>query len=292
MSLFSKDEMEILKNFAKEASKEERRLHYPENKANNSNNIKLDESITKNLDNKPSPNQKKLKKPSQKPSQKPSSIKSTQSFEMNIPSSPPNKFLQKTEEKETIISNSKPEVDKQHNNQVKPLKNHNLKKNISKENSKFNLDNKMKDIKFLILENPNSGNINELIEYFTNLNKETFYDEIKTLNDEFIIKENDFYHKGKSPKIQLFYAIIENFEIKDDNTYFKKNLDTLKKIIYHINNKKIKYIQLDTFFNDAKDIAIEKLNLLTILPNSDIEPEKHYDILLNNYKDIRQILDK
>ena len=32
MSLFSKDEMELLKEFAKEAAKEERRLHYPENK--------------------------------------------------------------------------------------------------------------------------------------------------------------------------------------------------------------------------------------------------------------------
>ena len=233
MDLFSKDELKLLKKFVKEAAIEDQRLYHSENKANNSNNIKLDVSLTKNLYNKPSPNQKKLLKLSPKPS----SIKPTQSFEEIILPSPPNKSLHKTEE-----------------------------------------------MIFL--------NTNELIEYFTNLNKETFYDEIKTLNDEFIIKENDFYHTGKSPNIQLFYAIIENFEIKDDNQYFKKNLDTLEKIINHINNNEIKYIQLDTFFNDAKDIIIEKLNLLTILPDSDIEPEKHYDILLNYYKDIKQILDK
>jgi len=66
-----------------------------------------------------------------------------------------------------------------------------------------------------------TDNINKFIERLVKLNKEDAYNIIEYLGDSYIIKEFEFYQINIRINVKLFYSIIQHFEIKEDNEYFK-----------------------------------------------------------------------
>lgn len=138
----------------------------------------------------------------------------------------------------------------------------------------------------------NAENINKFIERLIKLDKEDAYNIIGYLGDTYIIKEFEYYQMNININIQLFYSIIQYFEIREDNEYLKNNILLLEKINKDIGNKDIKFMYLNSLFLDKKDAVLKKLNLLTILPENDMEKEECYDNLMEYLKEMKTILDE
>ena len=85
----------------------------------------------------------------------------------------------------------------------------------------------------------------------------------------------------------------QKLDLNDDNKYKKKNIETLDKIAKDIENKKIKFEYLKNLSNDSSEVVMEKLNALTLVPDSDINQDEIYENIVNKYyKEMKESLDK
>ena len=114
------------------------------------------------------------------------------------------------------------------------------------------------------------------------------------MENKYYIVEEEFYSQGISLNIQLLIELLykQNFNLKEDNRYKKNNIEILTKIVKDIEDKEIKFEYLKKFLNDDKRIIFEKLNVTTLIPDSDINPEEIYDNISKDYKEMKDALDK
>lgn len=175
----------------------------------------------------------------------------------------------------------------------------NEKKDNNNTNSKEETEQKKKKwkeiIKFLsglYSQSISSKNLNNFIEFLVNLKEEDSNDLIENLNTKYIITKNEFYSTTDNLNIQLLILIKNKLNIKNENQYIEKNISVIKEIYKEIDEQEIKYNDLLYFFGSSseKNILIEKLNILLLLEENDINPEEIYDNLRKYYKDMNDML--
>ena len=125
----------------------------------------------------------------------------------------------------------------------------------------------------------NSENLIELINFLENLTEEDSDNFIQNIDNKYVIIEKEFYSSGKNLNIELFNMIKQKLKIKDDNKFIKNNITTLEKIAKDIYNKEIKFESLKNFCKEEnKEIVLEKLNTLALIPDSRITSDEIDDI--------------
>ena len=175
--------------------------------------------------------------------------------------------------------------------------NEKIKHRIYLELIKFCNQNKNKKIKNFIISHYNEilqkKKLNELNDFLINLTEEDANDFIEKIDDRYIIIENEFYSCEDSFNIKLFNLIKQKIKINEDNKYIKNNIKNLDKIANDIENEEIKYEYLNNFNKAQKEIVIEKLKSLTLVPNSNINnQEDTYENIKKFYADMKGILDE
>jgi len=193
-------------------------------------------------------------------------------------------FLEKTISKSNVL---KPEI----------------KHKIYIELIKFCKENKSDEIKKFIIQHfsniLNSGalrknNLKEFIDFIANLSENDANDFIENIDNKFYIVEKEFYSTGENLNIQLFNELFnkQKLNIKDDNKYKKSNIKILTKIAKDKENKEIKFEYLKNFSKDNKEIIIEKLSTLTLVPEIDVNEDEYYEDYLKYYKEMNDTLIK
>ena len=137
-----------------------------------------------------------------------------------------------------------------------------------------------------------SNNLNEFIEFLKNLKEEDSNDLIEHLNGKYIITKNEFYSSHDNLNVQLLNLIKKNLNLKNDNQYIEKNIQVLQMIYKDIDEKEIKYSDLNNFCSVQKDIMLEKLNILLLLKENYINVETFYNDLNGYYREMKDKLDK
>ena len=193
-------------------------------------------------------------------------------------------FLEKTISKSNVL---KPEI----------------KHKIYIELIKFCKENKSDEIKKFIIQHfsniLNSGalrknNLKEFIDFIANLSENDANDFIENIDNKFYIVEKEFYSTGENLNIQLFNELFnkQKLNIKDDNKYKKSNIKILTKIAKDKENKEIKFEYLKNFSKDNKEIIMEKLSTLTLVPDIDVNEDEYYEDYLKYYKEMNDTLIK
>ena len=119
-----------------------------------------------------------------------------------------------------------------------------------------------------------SKSLNEFIEFLKSLKEEDSNDLIEHLDDKYIITKNEFYSSLDNLNIHLLNLIKKNLNLKNGNQYIEKNIKVLQQIYKDIDEKEIKFMDLNSFCNigkDKKDILLEKLNILLLLKDNYIK---------------------
>ena len=139
-------------------------------------------------------------------------------------------------------------------------------------------------------------NLTEFIDFLVNLNENDSNDIIENLENKYYIVEKEFYSKGINLNIQLLNELLnkQKLNLKEDNKYKKSNIEILAKIVKDIEYKEIKFEYLKNFLNDEKEVVSEKLNVLTLVQDSEsqVNPEEIYDNVSKYYKEMKETLDK
>ena len=176
--------------------------------------------------------------------------------------------------------------------------NQKIKHKIYIELIKFCKENKNEQIKKFIISiysgELNPGNLNDFIDFLVNLNENDANDFIENLENKCCVVEKEFYSPEINLNIQLLNELLnkQKLNLKEDNKYKKSNIEILTKIVKDIEDKEIKFDYLKNFSNDEKNIVLEKLNVLTLVPDIDVNPEEIYDNISKYYKEMKDTLDK
>ena len=142
------------------------------------------------------------------------------------------------------------------------------------------------------LRNLKLDDLRKFIEFLMNLSQEDANDFIENLKEKYSISNIEFYSIGNSFNIQLLSSIIKKINVIKDNEYITSNIKVLKRIYEEIVSKEIKYEYLQNFSQDKKEIVLEKLNILALLPESDINPEDYYDKISRYYNEMKETYNK
>ena len=134
-------------------------------------------------------------------------------------------------------------------------------------------------------------NLNEFIDFLENLEEDDANNFIQNIDNKYIIVENEFYSSGPNLNIELVNLIKQKLKLKDDNKFIISNIKTLEKIDKDIQNKEIKFEYLKNFKNDKKEIVLEKLNVLTLVPDFEDNPEDIYEKFIKYYDEMSDSLD-
>ena len=124
------------------------------------------------------------------------------------------------------------------------------------------------------------------------LYEEKLNDLIENFDDKYNIIEGEYYSIGESLNIKLLSLIKQKLKLKGDNKYIKSNTKVLEKIYTNIENKEIKFEYLNNFCNDKKETVMEKLNILCILQEHEINPDGTYLDFRKYYEDMENALQK
>jgi len=135
-------------------------------------------------------------------------------------------------------------------------------------------------------------NLNNFIEFLQSLNEEDYNNMIENLDEKYIIVESEFYSPGENLNIQLLNLLYKKFKLKEENKYIKKNIKVLYKIFKDIDEKEIKYEYLDSLLRDQKSLVLEKLNILNLLQDKDINSQDIYEDLNKYFNEMKNTLDK
>ena len=163
---------------------------------------------------------------------------------------------------------------------------------------KFCNENKNEKIKKFIIKiysgKLKSEYLNEFIDFLVNLNENDSNDIIENLENKYYIVEKEFYSQGINLNIQLLNELLnkQKLNLKEDNKYKKSNIEILAKIVKDIEDKEIKFEYLKNFLNDEKKVVSEKLNVLTLVQDIEVNPEEIYDNISKYYKEMKETLDK
>ena len=176
--------------------------------------------------------------------------------------------------------------------------NQKIKHKIYIELIKFCKENKNEKIKKFIISiyfgKLKQENLNEFIDFLVNLDENDANDFIENLQDKYYIVEKEFYSPGINLNIQFLNELLnkQKLNLKEDNKYKRSNIEILSKILKDIEEKEIKFDYLRNFSNDEKNVVLEKLNVLTLVPDNDINVEDIYDNISKYYKEMKDTLDK
>ena len=174
--------------------------------------------------------------------------------------------------------------------------NKNIKHNIYLEIINLCKENKyIKLQKFIMdeyLGELNLDNIDIFIEFLQYLNDEDFNNFIENLNDDYIIKKQQFFSSKEELSITLLRKIKENSKskLKNENKYIIKNLEILNQIFQYIEEQEIKYDDLKTLLNDKKEKVLEKFSVLGLIPDKLTDPEEKYETLMKYYENMNSAL--
>ena len=176
--------------------------------------------------------------------------------------------------------------------------NQKIKHKIYMELIKFCKENKNEQIKKFIISiysrELKKDNLNEFIDFLANLDENDANDFIENFDNKYYIVEKEFYSQGINLNIQLLNELlnIQKLNLNEDNKYKKTNIEILTKIVKDIDNKEIKFDYLKNFANDEKKSVLEKLNVLTLVPDIGVNPEEMYENISKYYKEMKETLDK
>lgn len=136
--------------------------------------------------------------------------------------------------------------------------------------------------------------LNKFIDFLVNLSADDANNFIENIDDKYNIVEKDFYCSGMSLNIQILNELLNKRKIilNDDNKYKKTNIEILGNIFKDIEDKQIRFEYLKNFVNDQKEIVMEKLNVLTLLPDKVVIPDEIYDNIVKYYKEMKDDMDK
>ena len=168
--------------------------------------------------------------------------------------------------------------------------NQNIKHKIYIELIKFCKENKNEQIKNFVIKQYTCklkpDKLREFIDFLVNLNAEDSNNLIEKIDDKYYIAEKDFYSRGINQNIRLLNEILNKHELNlsEDNKYKKNNIKILKKIVEDINKKEISFECLKNFIEDKKDLVMEKLNILALVPDQSVNLDDIYDNLSKYYK--------
>ena len=136
----------------------------------------------------------------------------------------------------------------------------------------------------------NLETLKEFVEFLTYLSKEDLNNFIYRFNDKYIISEDEFYCKSKSLNISLLNSMKQKLDLNEDNKYMKSNFQILEKILRDIEKKEIKYEYIINFCNNDKEIVMEKLEILSLLPEYNNNTEEIYENFKKYNKDMNDTL--
>ncbi len=178
--------------------------------------------------------------------------------------------------------------------------NQRIKHKIYIELIKFCKENKNEQIKNFIIKHYSGTlkqeNLNDFIDFIINLSEDDANNFIEDIDVKYYIVEKDFYSSDKNLSVQLLNELLykQKLDLKDDNKYKKNNIEIIDKIAKDIENKEIKFEYLKNFSNQInKEVIMEKLNLLTLAQDIDLNPDETYFNIVNKYyKEMMEALDK
>ena len=134
------------------------------------------------------------------------------------------------------------------------------------------------------------NNVNEFIELLIQLEEDELNDYLEKLGDKFIIGNTEFYSEKEEISIRLFNLIIQKLKpkLKEDNKYLVDNKEPLKQIYNDIiEEKNIRYDNLEKFSKADKALILEKIRVLTYVSNRDISPEEEYIYIMKCYNEMK-----
>ena len=144
----------------------------------------------------------------------------------------------------------------------------------------------------IYLQTLKKDNLNEFVDFILSLTEEKSNNLIENFDDKYNIIEEEYYSIGESLNIKLLSLIKQKLKLKEDNKYIKSNTKVLEKIYTNIENKEIKFEYLNNFCNDKKETVMEKLNILCILQEHEINPDGTYLDFRKYYEDMENALQK
>ena len=162
---------------------------------------------------------------------------------------------------------------------VNLCKNEELNDNNLTEDKETNKRKRKNIVKFLCdLYSQSLGKdcLKEFMEFLINLKEEDSNDLIEHLDDKYIITKNEFYLSNDNLNIQLLNLIKQKLNIKNGNQYIEKNILVLQEIYKEIEKNEIKYNELTHLCKAQKDAVIEKLDILILLKDKNINSNDIY----------------
>ena len=159
--------------------------------------------------------------------------------------------------------------------------------NICKENNNKKITEFISDYYFSTI---NLETLKEFVEFLSCLSEEDFNNFIYRLDDKYIITEKEFYSQGESRNISLLNSMKQKLHLKEDNKYMKSNFEVLEKILRDIENRDIKYEYIINFCKDNKEIVLEKLDILSLLPEYNNNTEEIYENINKYNKEMNDTL--
>ena len=135
-------------------------------------------------------------------------------------------------------------------------------------------------------------NLNNFIEFLQNLKEEDYNNMIENLDEKYIIIESDFYSPGENLNIRLLNLLYKKLNLKEENKYKKQSIKVLEKIYKDIDEKEIKYEYLDKLLKDQKPIVLEKIDILSLLQDKEINSQDIYEDLNKYFNEMKKTLDK